>query len=417
MDGVGRTSVRGKCMRKPKWLYLVALLSAFALIGAACGGDDGTTTGGGDDQPQDCTWTIATMGALSGDYASVGQPIADGVEFAVNQANEEGGVACELAFTSEDSQGDPNQAPQLAERIIGDETVVFCACPYFSGETLATGQIFSDAGMAISGTGTNETIDEQGYETWFRAVAPDNIQAEVAAQYIEEALGAQTVAVIHDNQDYSKGLADGVVKNLGVDVVGGKAFVIDPEGTDYGSVVTPVVQAQPDVVFYGGYTPQFGPLAKQLNEAGFEGVIMSDDGAKDPTFGGLAGGGAEGALVSCPCVDPLKIEEASEFVEGMRAEYGKNAPGTFAADMYDVTNLAIEALKTYEGDVEDIDAVRQHIVEFFDTAEGAEGIAKAYSWDDTGEFEGGPEDIWIYEWSNKEENFVSLGPAAELLGQ
>ena len=409
-------------MRKPKWLYLVALLSAFALLGAACGGGDegedgGDAGAGGDVEQEDCTWTIATMGALSGDYASVGQPIADGVEYAVNQANEEGSTRCELAFTSEDSQGDPNQAPALTEKIIGDETVVFCACPYFSGETLAVGQIFSDAGVAISGTGTNETIDEQGFTTWFRGVAPDNIQAEVAGQYISEALGAKSVAVIHDNQDYSKGLAEGVIKNLGDAVVGGKAFIINPEETDYSSVATQVADASPDVVFFGGYTPQAGPLAKQLNEAGFEGVFMSDDGSKDPTFGGLAGAAAEGSLVSCPCVDPLKIDAATEFVEGMQAEFGKNAPGTFAADMYDVTNLAIEALSTYEGDVEDIEAVRAHVVEFFQNADGEEGVAKSYAWEDTGEFVGGPEDIWIYEWSNEAENFVSLGPAAELLNQ
>ena len=414
MDGVGRNSVRGKCMRKPKWLYLVALLSAFALIGAACGGDDGGGGGGTAEQPTDCEWTIATMGALSGDYASVGQPIADGVEYAVNQVNDEGNLGCEILFTSEDSQGDPNQAPALAEKIIGDDTVVFCACPYFSGETLATGQIFSDAGMAISGTGTNETIDEQGYTTWFRAVAPDNIQAEVAAQYLDDVVGASTVAVVHDNQDYSKGLADGVAKNLSAEVVAGKALVIDPEGTDYSSVVTQVVDAAPDAVFYGGYTPQAGPLAKQLADAGFDGVFMTDDGSKDPTFGGLAGAGAEGALASCPCVDPLQIDAASEFVDGMQSEYGKNAPGTFAADMYDVTIFALQALESYEGDAEDIDAVRQHIVTAFQDAEGYEGVAKSYSWDDTGEFEGGPEDIWIYEWSNKEENFVSLGPASEL---
>ena len=28
----------------------------------------------------------------------------------------------------------------------------------------------------------------------------------------------------------------------------------------------------------------------------------------------------------------------------MQAEFGNKAPGTFAADMYDVTNLMIEAL-------------------------------------------------------------------------
>ncbi|MFN2388716.1 MAG: branched-chain amino acid ABC transporter substrate-binding protein [Actinomycetota bacterium] len=404
-------------MRKSKWTFFVALLGAMSLVAAACGGngDDGGGNGGGDTADREaCTWTIATMGALSGDYASVGRPIAHGVEYAVDQANQEAETACQLAYTSEDSQGDPNQAPPLAQKIAGDETVVFCACPYFSGETLATATIFGDAGIAISGTGTNETIDEQGYTTWFRGVAPDNIQAEVAATYISETVGASKVAVVHDNQDYSKGLAEGVAKNLGDKVVNdGKSFIINPEETDYSAVVAQVADAAPDFVFYGGYTPQAGPLAKQLQEGGVTVPFMTDDGAKDPTFGDLAGPAAEGAYASCPCVDPLKIETATEFVTAMQGEYGNDEPGTFAADMYDVTNLAIDALADLEADA-DIADVRAAVVEAFQNADGVEGVAKSYSWDDTGEFEGGPDDVWIYQWDTKVKNFVSLGPASEL---
>ena len=404
-------------MKRSKWFFLVALLSAFALIAAACGGGeetDTTGTGGGDVETEDCTWIIGTMGALSGDYASVGQPIADGVEYAVNQANEEGGLRCELGFETEDSQGDPNQATPLARDLVDNEELVACICPYFSGETLATGKIFGQGNVLISGTGTNETIDEQGFTTWFRAVAPDNIQGEVAAEYIK-AQGVSKVAVIHDNQDYSKGLADAVLAGLGD--IGQGGFIINPEETDYSAVVADVADYGPDFIFYGGYTPQAGPLAKQLKEAGVEATFMTDDGSKDPTFGDLAGPAADGALASCPCVDPLKIDTATEFVEGMQAEYGENAPGTFAADEYDVANLVIEALKMYEGEVDDIEAVRQHVVDHFDNTDGYEGVAKSYSWNDDGEFEGGPDDIWIYEWDSKAGNFVSLGPASELLEQ
>jgi branched-chain amino acid transport system substrate-binding protein len=353
------------------------------------------------------------MGALSGDYATVGQPIADGVEYAVNAANEEGNLACELEFVSEDSQGDPNQAPALAQKLVQNQELVFCACPYFSGETLATGKIFGNAGVAISGTGTNETIDEQGFPTWFRAVAPDNIQAQVAGAYLRDGLGAKNVAVIHDNQDYSKGLAEGVAKVLGdltTDV-----YVINPEETDYSAVVSQVEAANPDAVFYGGYTPQAGPLAKQLADAGVDAPFMTDDGSKDPTFGDTAKDAAEGALASCPCADPLKVEGAEDYVAAMQEEYGENAPGTFAADVTDVTNIAIEALAAYEGEPTDIEAVRKAVVDYFDSADGIQGFAKAYSWNDDGEFEGGPGDVWIYEWDTKAKNFVSLGPASELL--
>ena len=389
-------------MRATKALFL---LSAIALIGAACNEPNTPTAG------KDCTWVIGTMGALSGDYASVGQPIADGVEYAIDNAVTED-LECDLRFTSEDSQGDSNQAPPLARKLVDDEDLVACICPYFSGETLATGKIFGQGGVLISGTGTNETIDEQGFTTWFRAVAPDNIQGDVAARYIES-LGVRKVAIIHDNQDYSKGLADAVQAGLRDLAIG--PFIINPDENDYSAVVAEVANAKPDFIFYGGYTPQAGPLAKQLNEAGITAPFMTDDGAKEPTFGDLAGDAADGALASCPCVDPLKIDTAAEFVSGMQAEYGENAPGTFAADEFDVTNLVIEALHAYEGDPENIEAVRAHVVRHFDEAEGYEGVAKSYSWSDVGEFEGGPGDIWIYEWDAKAGNFVSLGPAEELL--
>jgi hypothetical protein len=84
--------------------------------------------------------------------------------------------------------------------------------------------------------------------------------------------------------------------------------------------------------------------------------------------------------------------------------------------MFDVTNIVFEALAEYDGEPDDIEAVRAHVVEYFQNAEGIEGVAKAYSWNDDGEFEGGPEDVWIYEWNAEAENFTSLGPAAELLG-
>jgi branched-chain amino acid transport system substrate-binding protein len=398
-------------MKRSRWFLLVAALTAFALVGAACGDDGGDTAGPGDDGPVDCNWTIGTMGALSGDAASLGEPISRGVDLAVKLANEAGDVPCELEVQKEDSQGNPEQAPALAQSLVENEELVACACPYFSGETLATGDIFTDAGVLISGTGTNETIDEQGFETWFRAVAPDNIQAEVAAAYLQEGLGLSQVAIVHDNQDYSKGLADGVAAELGDATVG--TFVINPEEPDFSAVVAQVKDAAPDGIFYGGYTPQAGPLLRQLANSDVDVPFLSDDGAKDPSFGELAGAASEGAQVTCPCTDPLKQEAATAFVEAHEAEYGE-PPGTFSADMFDVTNLIIEALKGLNGD-EAIEDVRAAVIEQFDSADGYQGVAKAYSWEDNGEFEGTTADIWVYEWSDEAGDFVSLGPAAELL--
>jgi hypothetical protein len=44
-----------------------------------------------------------------------------------------------------------------------------------------------------------------------------------------------------------------------------------------------------------------------------------------------------------------------------------------------------------------------------------EGIAKTYTFTETGNLDIGPEGIYIYEWSDQDEDFVSLGPASELI--
>lgn len=404
-------------MKRSGYLKFMALAFVFAMVAVACGGGDDDPGPGADNgtEPKDCTWVIGAMGAYSGAAAALGQRIVEGTEKAVLEANEAKETPCELIVEKEDSQGDPNQAPALADKLIENEELVFCACPYFSGETLATGAKFSQAGIAISGTGTNETIDEQGFETWFRAVAPDNIQGEVAAAYLANVVGAQKLVVVHDNQDYSKGIAEVVLKNAGDILASDKAFVIEPvaEGTgDYSAVVSQIKDAAPDAIFYGGYYAEAGLLRKQLVEAGVDVTFMSDDGSLDPGFIEGAGDAADGVIMSCPCADPNKIETAKTWVSEMTEEFGEKAPGTFAGDVYDVTKIAIAALAELTGD-EDIEEVRAAVVEAFENADGIEGVVKSYSWDDTGEFEGGPEDIWIYEF--KGGDFESVGPAQELI--
>jgi len=395
-------------MKRSRWLALLALLSAVMLLAAACGGDDDDGGNGDAGDDVDCNWVIGSMGALSGDFATIGEPIFQGIEYAVAELNESGDLGCTLELVSEDSQGNPDQAPALAQSLVENDELVAVVGPYFSGETLATGEIFSESGIAfVCPSCTNETIDDQGYETFFRAVADDAVQGEVAGAYLQS-LGGD-VAVVHDNQDYSKGLADAVAEAVG-DVAG--PFVINPEETDYSSVVQQVADADPDLVFYGGYSAQAGPLVQQLRQGGVEATFISDDGTKDSTFGELAGDAAEGVQVTCPCVDPLGIPEAEAFVAGINEEYDRN-PGTFAADAYDATNLVAEALGEAEagGDIEE---VRAAVVEYLKGA-SYEGIAKTYSFTETGNLDIGPEGIYVYEWSDADEDFVSLGPANELI--
>ncbi|HEV2757578.1 MAG TPA: branched-chain amino acid ABC transporter substrate-binding protein [Actinomycetota bacterium] len=360
----------------------------------------------------DCVWTIAVMGALSGDYAPIGAPIARAVDYAVAESRERGDLACEVELRNEDSQGNPNIAPSVARTLAGDSSVVACVCPHFSAETLASGRVFSSAGLLMTGPAHNLTIDEQGFETWFGVVALDDAQGDLAGRMIAAA-GADDVAVIHDGGEYSRSLAAAVQGALG-DRVGG-TFSVTPGEDDHSQVVEQVAAMEPGFVFFGGYAPEAGPLLRQLRDAGVTAPFLAGPGSRDPLLGRLAGAAADGALAVCPCADPTKIASAADFVAGMRADHGGADPGTFAVEAYDVTTLVVEALRAYEGDPADTHAVRAHVVRYFDETNGYDGLARTYAWEDDGEPVAGGDAVWVYEWDQAEDGFVARGPVSDYL--
>ena len=216
-------------------------------------------------------------------------------------------LPCTLELQSEDSQGDPNQAPPLARSLTENDELVAVVGPYFSGETLATGRSSARRTIVfVTPSATGATIDEQGFDDLLPSGGRRHHPGAGRGAATSRSLGATTVAVVHDNQDYSKGLADAVVAGLG------GCRPPAPSSSPPRRPTTPrssreVKATQPQIVFYGGYSPQAGPLLRQLREAGVEATFVSDDGTKDASFGDLAGPASEGALVTCPCVDPLQI--------------------------------------------------------------------------------------------------------------
>lgn len=353
------------------------------------------------------------MGALSGDAARYGRPIANGIHLAVDIANRERALPCALTVHAQDSQGDPTQAPALAEQLAEDGQVVACICGFFSGETLATGPIFEDAGLLMASTGSNRIVDNQGYDTWFRAVAADPVQSAATARYIVEVLEARSVVVVHDNQDYSKSMAEDVAEGVGDRLDG--LFVINPEETDHSAVVAQIKRVRPDVVFYGGYSTEAGRLLRQLRQAGIRSRFVSDEGAKSHWLGRYLGryDGRARTKAACPCSDPTEIATASAFVDEYQTAYAK-PPRSYAADAFDVTNIAIDALRGLSGS-ETSEQARAHVVSYFDAAEDVEGTVKDYTWNERGELVADDSDVFLWKWLDVQRRFEYVGRISEIV--
>jgi branched-chain amino acid transport system substrate-binding protein len=286
---------------------------------------------------------IGFFGALTGANAALGINEYDGAKLAVDQHNQKGGTQVQLI--KYDSQGDPTQAPQLAQKAISDHVVAVVG-PAFSGESKTADPIFEQAQIVnITASATATSLATNGWKYWHRAVGNDNSQGPAAANYIAKKLSAKTAAVIDDNSEYGLGIANTVRSTLSSDSVNvAVSDHIDPKAQDYSATVNKVKAANVGAIFYGGYYAEGGRLLKQLRDGGVTAKFVSDDGADDPKLISTAGASeAEGAIVTCPCGDITKNPNATSFVSAYTASAGA-APGTYSAEAFDATNAVLAAI-------------------------------------------------------------------------
>ncbi|HEV7653789.1 MAG TPA: branched-chain amino acid ABC transporter substrate-binding protein [Mycobacteriales bacterium] len=360
----------------------MAAAAASALFLSACGGDDSSSSDSGSSGGGGGSVTLGFMGAQTGPNAQLGINISNGVELALAQHNAKSGVT-QVKLIKYDTQGDPTQATNQAKKAITDK-VVGVVGPAFSGESKTAVPILDEAGIPnVSPSATAVSLAASGWKTWHRVLANDDVQGPGDADFMAKTLGAKNVAVIDDQSEYGKGLADAVRKQLATDSV--KVAVndsIDPNASSYSSTVNKVKPANVDAIFFGGYYSAAGKLIKQLRDGGVQGSFMSGDGSLDAQVISAAGGtAADGVLLSCTCSSAVGSTDPAvqKFATDYKAKYNVD-PATYSAEGFDATNAflqAIDAGKTSTSDIND-----------FVTKIDFKGVSKQIKFTDSGELSG-----------------------------
>jgi len=359
----------------------VAATAALALLLSACGDDDDDGGGGGTGGGGGGEATLGFMGAQTGPNAQLGINISNGVELALQEHNAKSGVT-QVKLIKYDTQGDPAQATNQAKKAISDK-VVGVVGPAFSGESKTGVPILDEAGIPnVSPSATAVSLAQNGWKTWHRVLANDDVQGPGMADFIAKTLSAKTVSVIDDQSEYGKGLADAVRKQLaakGVKVAVNDS--INPEESSFSSTINTIKPANADAIFFGGYYAAAGKLVKQLRDSGVQGTFVSGDGSLDAQF--IAGGGAaaEGALLSCTCSSAVGSTdpEVQKFATAYKQKFNAD-PATYSAEGYDAANAFLQAIDAGKTSPEDINT--------FITGIAFKGVSKQIKFTDTGELEG-----------------------------
>ncbi|WP_427016606.1 branched-chain amino acid ABC transporter substrate-binding protein [Pseudarthrobacter sp. P1] len=319
------------------------------------------------------TTTLAYAGAETGSNAQLGINIYNGIQLAINQHNE-ANPGCQVQFKKFDTEGDPNKATGPVTQLVSEADIIGVVGLPFSGESKATGNIFEQKGLVhITPSATNPTLTSNGWTTFFRGLGNDAVQGPAAAKFLTGKLEAKKVYLVQDDSDYGIGLGTATSAALGGALAGTDKITTGQK--DFSAVISKIMNAKVDAVFYSGYYAEGAPFDQQLVGKGFTGTFVGPDGVKDDQFIKLAGDASSNAYFTCPCIP-------GELIPTFESAYKALAnaePGTYSIEGYDAATVLLAGIDAGKQDR----AALKDWVKTYDK----DGLSKHYKWDDKGELQ------------------------------
>ncbi|MGH3458755.1 ABC transporter substrate-binding protein [Aeromicrobium sp.] len=342
--------------RSTKTLRLAAVASAGALVLAACGGggDEGGDTGGEAAAKGDGTLTVGTLLPSTGDLAFLGPPEFAGVDLAVNDMNEAGGVLGQdvpKATRADSGDGTPKIAPGSVDKLLGADVDTIIGAASSSVSLSVIDKIINAGVVHFSPANTStafDTYDDKGM--YFRTAPSDVLQGNVLGNLVLQD-GAKSVAILARQEAYGEALADNTektIKDQGGEVSAKVLYSVD--ATSYTSEVQKIKDAKPDAIVL----ISFNEATKIIPEFESAGIGPKDvqtyfvDGNTADYSKDFPKGTLEGVKATFP-----GAELTGDFRNRLLEVDPKLKDFTYGPESYDATimsGLAAEAAKSDSGE-------------------------------------------------------------------
>lgn len=214
---------------------------------------------------------LGVLQALSGKVGALGREQMRGLELAMERSKGMilgHGIELLVEDTGCTGEGGAN----AALKIIADPDVVAIFGTTCSGAARTASQVMSRSGLTmISGsnsapflTSINEEKAPDWQEGYFRVSNNEEHSGRAAAMYAYNTLGMRQVAVIHDGDIYTRGLAEGFTRSF--EQLGGKVVLntsVSKGEPQMGPVLTAVAQSGAQLVFFPLFQPEGNWMVKE----------------------------------------------------------------------------------------------------------------------------------------------------------
>ncbi len=313
----------------------------------------GCTSKPASNQANSDTIKVGVNYELSGDVATYGQNLSDGVLLAIEEINKNGGVlGKQIQPVKVDNKSEDTESANVSTRLATRDKVVALLGPATSGNTKAAIPAATQNKIPLisaSATADDVTVDSNGNvrEYVFKTCFSDSFQGVMMAEFALKDLGFKNAAILADStSDYAKGLSKAFKETFTSQ--GGKVLTEEAyqaKDTDFKAVLTNLKGLNPEVLFVPGYYEEVGLIVRQARELGLNVPILGADGYESPKLTEIAGKDVLNQVYYSSHYSPMdEAEEVVKFKENFKAKYGKEADA-FNALGYDLGYFLKDALE------------------------------------------------------------------------
>lgn len=288
---------------------------------------------------------IGAVLPLTGDLAVYGQKMKKGIDLAVKQVNDKGGIKGKhIKILYEDDHADPKTSVAAVQKLITTDKVSVIIGGAISATALPSVPV-ADKNKVVLFSPAATTPKLSGISKYFFRNWPSDIYDGTAmGEFAAKELKLKKITILYVNNEWGNAISDlfaETFKKNGGQIVASEKY--EQNSADFRTQLAKIARNNPEAIYIPGYLKELINILKQKKEMSIKGRILSAYGFYDPQILEQTKDAAEGAIFTAPMYDAGDTNpEISNYVKIFEGEYGEK-PDIWSAQAYDAIDIILFA--------------------------------------------------------------------------
>jgi ABC-type branched-subunit amino acid transport system substrate-binding protein len=300
---------------------------------------------------QDCPIKIGALAPLSAPGTVVGgEAMRDAMMIAQEDINAAGGVlGCPIEVVIGDSEGLPERATAVMERLITQDGVVAVGGGYHSSVGVASKDVADARGIPVVFAETwNDTITGDKQKHIFRIAPLSSWTSNIIWEFALTVPDVKKVAILTENTDYGIPASQETAKGLNANGVDSTIFSVDIGTQDYAGIVERIKAESPDMIITLVTGEAAFNFTQQAADAGIGPMdlpfITGQDALESGTYWTNVPDGKYAFVQRIGVPESQFTEKGKAFAAEYKSRTGKSDVESYAMEAYDSIAILAQAI-------------------------------------------------------------------------